>query len=494
MAFRFAPILTILILSGGSIQTPAQTADIFDPPDPVSFYINTRFVIDGSHGYVPSYDEDVVWSFSSESGEILDPDGLSYSGQTAGGALFPGSRLALRGWFPERGILVVDVSDPGDLSEIGFIPFPPGSNIQGQPIAVDRGGCIGYVASFLDDTLYSFNVETLALEDPDGLLLPGNPDRMALSGHLLAIADTSHGDIIVADVSDPKDLAYVGTIDLPPGTSFNSDDNIVFAGDGRTGFISSSERVLFSFDIVTLSVLGALPFGTGNSGLSIAIHEDTVACVWSNGLAFIDVSDPRSLSLISDADFGTLVAMQGSATAAFSFEGSKAAIPTIFPGDDVYTFRVASGARLRSPFPVHENPNYLTVYGPDDRVGVICTAPGATDIWLIRGLLAGCETAGLAFQADSETTFGWSAPTALGCGSLYDVARGDLQALRVNRDLSDASCLPGENDDIDLVATDPEEPLSGGGYYYLSRVDAESWNSGTRSQRGDRDSSVTACP
>ena len=70
------------------------------------------------------------------------------------------------------------------------VQFP--SNIQGQQIAVDANGYIGYVAGFPDDTLYSFNINTLQLEDPDGLVLPGNPDRIALGGHRLALVDTTN--------------------------------------------------------------------------------------------------------------------------------------------------------------------------------------------------------------------------------------------------------------------------------------------------------------
>ena len=178
----------------------------------------------------------------------------------------------------------------------------------------------------------------------------------------------------------------------PGSPSFGSNDNIVFAADSRTGFVSSNERVLYSFDIVTLAVLDpdGFPFGTQSFAGDIAIHGDTVACVWSRGLAFIDAGDPSNLSLISNAAFGEVVAPQGSATTAFTADGTGAAMPVVFPGNRVYTFDVASGEQISPPFAVDDQPNFLTMLSPGNRVGVLCSGNDADNIFLISNLFGVC--------------------------------------------------------------------------------------------------------
>jgi len=387
---RPSTILSIAVLAVGVALAPAngQGSAVVEFPDPAMFYQNTTFVIDGDVGYVPSFDNDTLWSFSVVDGVLLDADGLALPspGTASDAFIFADGRLAIPGWFPSQAIYVADISDPTDLSEMGIIPFSAATNIQGQNVEIDDDGVVGFVASFPNDTLYSFNVVTMSLEDPDGLTLPGNPDRIARAGDRVAMVDTTNGRIMVADVTNPADLLLAGVIELPGSNSFGSNDNIVFADDGRTGFVSSNERVLYSFDVLTLELLhsGGLVFGAGSVGDHVAIHGDTVACISSSGLSFIDVSDPTAMSLIANADFGGTIAPQGSATVAFTADGTMAAIPVVFPGLLVYTFEVATGVQVADPFLVDAQPNQLTIFGPSDRVGVICSTEAT--IWLIDGL------------------------------------------------------------------------------------------------------------
>jgi hypothetical protein len=379
-----------LAVVAGVAPLLGQNVKVVEFPDPALFYQNTTFDRAGNVAYVPSFDNDVLWSFSLATGELLDPDGLALPapGTASDPFIFPNDRLAIPGWFPSQAILVVDISDPTDLTGIGVITFPPTTNIQGQNVEIDDNGVIGYIAGFPDDTLYSFNINTLSLEDPSGLALPGNPDRIALAGDRLAMVDTTNGRIMVADVSDPANLVLAGVIALPGTNTFGSNDDIVFAADGQIGFVSSNERVLHSFDVVTLSVLDpdGVAFGTQNFGDDVAIHGNTVACVWSRGLTFIDVSDPTDMAIISNANFGGTVATQGSATVAFTADGTRAAIPVIYPNDYVYTFEVATGGQIAPPLLVDDQPNYLTIFQPGDQVGVLCSGSEADNIWLIQGL------------------------------------------------------------------------------------------------------------
>jgi len=388
-ASRLVALATVPMVPAVGLAQDAVTVEF---PDPALFFQNSSFAVDGDVGYVPTFDNDRLWSFSLVTGELLDSDGAALGGNASDVFVFSKGRVGIPGWFPGQAILVCNVSDPTNLSVLGTIDLDASSNVQGQNIEVAPGGVIGFVASFPNDTLFSFNVETLSLQDPDGLALPGNPDRIALAGNRLAMVDTTSGRIMVADVSDPANLTLAGSITLPGSPSFGSNDNIVFAADSRTGFVSSNERVLYSFDIITLAVLDpdGFPFGTQSFAGDIAIHGDTVACVWSRGLAFIDAGDPSNLSLISNAAFGEVVAPQGSATTAFTADGTGAAIPVVFPGNRVYTFDVASGEQISPPFAVDDQPNFLTMLSPGNRVGVLCSGNDADNIFLISNLFGVC--------------------------------------------------------------------------------------------------------
>lgn len=366
-----------------------QGALVVEFPDPALFYQNTTFAVDGDVGYVPSFNRNMLWSFSMLSGRLLDEDGLVLPGSHASDSfMFSNKRLAMPGWFPNQAVFVADVSDPENLKVIGVIEIGGGTNIQGQNIEIDDDGVIGYVASFPNDTLYSFNVDTLSLEDPDGLRLTGNPDRIGLAGDRIAIADTTYGRIIVADVSNPANMQLAGTIELPGASNFRSNDDIVFADDGRTGFITSQERVLYSFDVIDLAVVDpdGLTFGTQGFGEDVAIYGDTVGAIYSRGLTFVDVSDPADMQIISEARFGETVAPQGNATVEFTADGTQAAMSVVYPGHFVYTFDVQTGEQVADRFPVGEQPNFLTVYEPGERVAVICSGVDVDNIYLIHNL------------------------------------------------------------------------------------------------------------
>ncbi|MDY7076798.1 MAG: S8 family serine peptidase [Chloroflexota bacterium] len=349
----------------------ATRVHIVEFPDPKRFFLDTVFAIDGDVGYVPSYDRDVLWSFSALTGELLDKDGLTLPGTTSTVAVFSNDRIASPGWFPDQGIFVADASDPRDLRQIGVIPFPSTTNIQAQLIQVDDDGVTGYVVGY-NDWLYAFNIDTMTVVD--GLALPGGLDRLTLVGDRVAAADKTNGRILVVDVSDPSDLTLEGIIELPGSNAFASINNIVFAGDGRTGFIASLGRVLHSFDVVDVALLDpdGILFGDQEYGESIAIHGTTVAAMWSSGLTFIDASDPTDMQIISDADFGEPAGPQGGATVAFLKNGELAAIPVVYPDNLVFVFDVATGQKVADPLPVDDQPNFLTTYGADDRIGVLC--------------------------------------------------------------------------------------------------------------------------
>jgi hypothetical protein len=377
----------LALLSGlGVGRVSGQTAVVFDPPDPAHFFEETQFAIIGNAGFVPAFDSSKLWSFSLTTGELLDPDGLTLQNYEGYVTVFPGSRLVVGPYQPA----VVDASDPTQLLQIGTL-----WGIAGENIAEDANGVNGYMATYWGTPpgkLFSFNVQTVQVEDE--LALPGDPLKIARGGHRVAIVDMTHEGIMVADVSDPHNLYFVGSIAFPQSTSFSSSNNIVFAADGRTGFIASTGRVLYSFDVIDMQLLdlNGLSFGAPGPqswGTRIAIHDNLVACVWTGGgLAFVDVSNPHDLTILGNADFGESVLIQGAATPAFTPDGTKVALPTIAPGTYVYTFNVPTGSQVAPRFPVASNPNYTVVLPTGNRVIVACTSAGySSNVWLISGLL-----------------------------------------------------------------------------------------------------------
>jgi hypothetical protein len=101
------------------------------------------------------------------------------------------------------------------------------------------------------------------------------------------------------------------------------------------------------------------------------------------------------------------------------------------------------------------------------------------------------KTTGLAFQADKETMI-WDAQVQ---ADRYDVVKGGITLLRSS--LGDftyslISCL--EDDKHDLWATDPMNPETGDGFYYLVRAQTDcksgTFNTELPGQQGDRDPEI----
>ena len=72
--------VAFLVTGVATVAAVGQEAVVVEFPDPAFFLLNTTFLVDGDVGYVPSFDNDVLWSFSLLSGELLDPDGMALPG------------------------------------------------------------------------------------------------------------------------------------------------------------------------------------------------------------------------------------------------------------------------------------------------------------------------------------------------------------------------------------------------------------------------------
>ena len=352
-------------------------------PANARFYQSSTFATEGDEGFVTSTDGR-VWSFSLVTGALLDADGLTLPAFSVGATTtaFSTRRLAVEAFvLPNQGYFIVGTGNPAQLECLGFLPVIGGINA--QPVVVDQSGRFGFVAS-TDGTLNAFDVVDMALEDPDGLVLPGQPNGIARSGERLAIVDRAGAQIHVVDASVPAHLELIGSIPIPGAPAF-ANNEIVFAHDGRTGFVSTRDQVLHSFDIFDLCVLDpdGLAYGSFLSfATNTAISGRTVACLWGAGIALVDVSDPTDLRLRADVAFPPQGAVQGSATLAFSQDGRRVAAPLILPDYELRSFELRAGQQVGGPVPVAAQPNQLTTLKGTDRVAALCT----DTIWLVDGL------------------------------------------------------------------------------------------------------------
>ena len=133
-----APPLLLVSLGAVAPLGSAQTSTVVQFPAGTTFFQNSSFATIGTAAFVPS-SNDFLWSFSLETGQVLDPDGLALPapGTASDAYRVPGERVVVPGWLPTQGLLVVDVSDPTDLKSLGLITFPGTTNIQGQNVEMD---------------------------------------------------------------------------------------------------------------------------------------------------------------------------------------------------------------------------------------------------------------------------------------------------------------------------------------------------------------------
>jgi hypothetical protein len=164
----------------------------------------------------------------------------------------------------------------------------------------------------------------------------------------------------------------------------------------------------------------------------------------------------------------------------------------------------ANGTAPRSDGLVWLNSDFRFPRG--DGTGDECTHPSVHAEDKVAGMLLGfmktspftpwflAPAGACAIVADSlriasdRQTITW---TSTGTPGPFDVARGDLKALRAGHgDYSGALCRAS-----DLIApafVDPGLPPPGAGGWWLARCSGGTWNDGTQS--GDRDLTLLACP
>lgn len=376
-------------------------------PPPANLFQNSSFAVRGDALYVASDDHDMFWTFSLSTGRLLHPGlflpgpGLASNPVTYGTDL-----VVLTGWFPTPSIMVIDTSNEAAPRIAGRIEVPEGASVQGL-VPLTANGTVGFIGSFSDDRIYSFDARALTLLDADGLLLPGNPDRTTLAGTkeapLVVLVDTQNGGLMVVDASSPRELRLVGSVRFPAPTSFSSANRPFTASDGRTVFVVSQERKLWAIDAPTATLLDpdGVSFGRDGAGLTVALDDSrqplssvaarrTAVALGQQGAAVIDATNPRELRVVHEVDFAGPALVQGDADAVFSADGSLVAVPLIGPAMSVVAVDVAGGRVTGDPVLVGEQPNAMSLLA-DGRLAVMCS--GQPDgIWLIGGLLDAVAT------------------------------------------------------------------------------------------------------
>ncbi|MCP4217058.1 MAG: hypothetical protein GY765_20590 [bacterium] len=409
-------------------QYPTEpTIVIFEPPETTECFISTIFAIDGNTGFFSGMHKK-LWSFSLITGEALDADGFELGHSShAFPYIFPNHRLAIPclydknsqttyaesrtasetamsphspalskrrapmpGSMPgsmagvehmERqaqpyfqwGIQVVDISNPADMTDLGIISFEK-DLLRVQNIEVDDDGKTGYIAGSRYNKLYAFDITIPGIVAEESL--PGSPDQIKKVDDNILIKSFPGGNIIVVDVSNPAEMRLKGTIDIPGG-DFYSSQNIVTTADNKFGFVCK-DSYIWSFDIDNLSLCDGDGLLAGEVPLALSIQDNTIVCCFASmgyaaerSIVFYDVSDPYNITEKFWGKFDHPAALVLGARVDFSADGQLAAVPYHLPDEAVYVFKTSTGELVKKiPIP-GSRLGHLNVFGSRDILGVV---------------------------------------------------------------------------------------------------------------------------
>ncbi len=103
-----------------------------------------------------------------------------------------------------------------------------------------------------------------------------------------------------------------------------------------------------------------------------------------------------------------------------------------------------------------------------------------------------CRADDLLFSdTPDDSAFSWGVPDGDVCAIRYDVVRGDLGPAVAPIDYSSAVCLTDDSGTTAWIDATPPDP--GEGFWFLSRIDADSW-SPPEATVILRDTNLAACP
>ena len=198
------------------------------------------------------------------------PVGLSGSCAVSGQYAYLGS---------SQGLLVFDISDLQNISEVGSCPAAGAGDIaiRGQYAYV----CTGYGLDVLDVS----NPQNPQLRGYCGI--HDVPVRIAVSGSLACIA--AQNSVALVDITDPTQPTLVGAYDsLVPATGIVVRDSYAYVSETWEGL-----RILDITDPARPTLVGDFRTVFYAYGLAL-IWPYAYIATWDSGMSIIDVSNPRN--------------------------------------------------------------------------------------------------------------------------------------------------------------------------------------------------------
>jgi hypothetical protein len=244
---------------------------------------------DGKVGWVASFPDDRLYAFDAQALRLLDPAGLPLPGNPDRAALArtpAGPRLVLVDTEGGR-LMVVDIGAPTAPRVAGVIAFPEAATFgsSNYPV-IAADGTTGFVVS-QQRRLYSFDVATVSLLVPEGLLVGSDgaglsPSVVDLPGGQRRVAAVTQKGVALVDATAPRSLRSTGFANLDGAALVQGDARAVFSPDGRwaTFAVLLPQMALAAVDAVSGQSLGIVPVG-GQPNFTARVGDDRVAVLCS---------------------------------------------------------------------------------------------------------------------------------------------------------------------------------------------------------------------
>ncbi|HXF05618.1 MAG TPA: pre-peptidase C-terminal domain-containing protein [Blastocatellia bacterium] len=195
---------------------------------------------------------------------------------------------------PQPTVALVEVDRFGNLSRKGTFVPPCDSDFYPWPnVTFGLRGDIGYVPSFANQTVFSFDAGGRLIASRR---LPGNPLSLTLSGDGRLLAVSLEESVAVLQVSEAGDFSLLAVL---PSPSYIGWDDVVFNERGDIIYLAANEierrgpvNFLVNGAVVTYDLEGKerdrVATGEGARSLSLSSRGQLVAVAASNRLALID--------------------------------------------------------------------------------------------------------------------------------------------------------------------------------------------------------------
>jgi YVTN family beta-propeller protein len=364
MRFIIEILFTILL---GSLLLPQavfglEVEKISFPVDFAPDRNNTLvFTSDNRVGFAASSRTDTLFAFDASTGSMLGSistgDGpASIALCECGGrrvvavvnAAFIGS--------PVPSVTFIDASEPSRLSLISTAGIEKkfGLNSATRTLAFNADGSTAFISAISQKgraAIFSLEVSTGNLLDRLDLdILPVSSANISKAGseRLVLIGNVGQqSEVLLIDISDKQSLRVATRLNLPTGTGFSNDNNIVVSGDGNFAYFTSIDsNSLYEIDLEKGRV--AAQVEAGNFPTQVDLIEDgqsrkvAVTAIFDGSVNIFDASRPAEIK--KTATFRSQSQIL-TTTPVLSADGSKGFVATEF-GNRLYTFDALTGEQL----------------------------------------------------------------------------------------------------------------------------------------------------